>query len=160
MNRFLDPYYLGNFALLAGYPLIRAHALTHGALNDFKWSRVVESKQELIHWEEHTAKILAAALVIKFFRRQSLDGFWANAFLFTKTAVALMVWVCDIRMFCYYMMLYWMHFLLTRQPLYEGPNQIHYLDAQQFHEQVVGSKHLKVRRREEEDGAIFSIPNP
>jgi len=47
--------------------------------------------------ERQSATLLAIALCIKFFRRQSLDGFLAEAFMFCKSVILLISWYMDTR---------------------------------------------------------------
>ncbi|CAG9460404.1 unnamed protein product [Pedinophyceae sp. YPF-701] len=137
LRRFLDPYYVGNVVLCAGYLLVRTWVLNY---SDLTWSRVLVDKSELLQWERTAFGTLGAALFIKFVRRQSFDGFLASAFLYSKAVLALMVWVCDVRLFIYYMVFYWIHSLLTTQPLYQGPANITYLDGQQMGLEITGPK--------------------
>lgn len=46
------------------------------------------------------------AVMMKFWRRQSMDSFLSDAITYGKSAVALMVWYMDWRICIYYCLLY------------------------------------------------------
>jgi len=90
-----------------GPPPPRREYLIHHS--DYRWSKVVKAPQDLLVWESRAGSMLACAAVVKFFRRQSLDGFLTLFFLYAKSAVLLLIFISDIRMFGYYLVLFWMH---------------------------------------------------
>lgn len=50
--------------------------------------------------------LLLISLSLKFYRRQSLDSFFSDAFTLAKGAMALMAFYIDTRVFAYYIIMY------------------------------------------------------
>lgn len=50
--------------------------------------------------------VLLIALTVKYFRSQSLDAFFSDAFFFCKSAVGLLSFYMDVRILAYYLVMY------------------------------------------------------
>lgn len=56
--------------------------------------------------EQQAASLLAIVVIIKFVRRQSIDGFLSEAFFFSKSAISLLAWYMDLRLLAYYLIMF------------------------------------------------------
>ncbi|CAD7701425.1 unnamed protein product [Ostreobium quekettii] len=122
-SRFLAGFYVANFLVMASYLLARHHFILHG---ERKYSRLTGPK-ELYDWEKQAWGLFAVAMVVKYPRSASLDGFFSAMFLYAKAVIGLMTWMFDVRMFWCYIILFVTLFLMLPQPVYEGPDKIEYL---------------------------------
>ncbi|KAL4853602.1 Thioredoxin-related transmembrane protein 2 [Chlorella vulgaris] len=107
LQRFVAPYYLSNVLLLASY--LEKFALT----------------------------LLGMAVMMKFWRRQSMDSFLSDAITYGKSAVALMVWYMDWRICIYYCLLYIVIYLLFPQPIFRGASCLEHFTPASFHSMVL-----------------------
>ena len=56
--------------------------------------------------EQQASTLLGIMISLKYFRRQSLDGFFSDAFLFSKSVLLLLAWYMDWRIACIYAALF------------------------------------------------------
>ncbi|QDZ25518.1 thioredoxin domain-containing protein [Chloropicon primus] len=132
IGRFLQPYYLFNALILLSYPLARFWAMnTRGLRNG-----LVHTESEVISWEKQAFSLLGIITVVKFIKRQSLDSFFSDFFMFMKVAVAVLAFVLDVRLFSWYWMVYTIMFVLLQQPRYAGPSKFTHYTPASLHEAV------------------------
>lgn len=114
-SRFLRSYYLANAMTLLFYLALRSTFVSNDDLSRSKFNKFEELaklvrlnrpkflrkirklKERNALQERQSATLLAIALFIKFLRRQSLDGFLAEAFMFCKSVILLISWYMDTR---------------------------------------------------------------
>jgi len=100
-------------------------------------------------------------LLLKFYKRQSTDAFLSDAFFFSKSVIALMLWYMDIRVFVYYILIIIVLFLSFPQPVYKGPARMEYFTPASFKELVedrTGDDDHGGAEGEEEDSSSSSSP--
>jgi hypothetical protein len=73
------------------------------------YAPVISAKDEVRNWEEKALPLLLVVALIKFYRRQSLDGYLATLFSYLKSCVLALAFFMDVRIFTYYIILYWLH---------------------------------------------------
>ena len=80
LRRFLSPYYLINGALMASYALVR---LRYKAGEEHKYSRLKHDK-DLDGQEVQVASLLTLLLLLKWWKRLSLDAWIQEALFYSK----------------------------------------------------------------------------
>jgi hypothetical protein len=101
-SRFFTSYYIANALLIMSFALVHRWFLEH---SDMKYSRMPD-RRDLLERERQASTLLLVSLSIKFFRRQSLDAFFSDAFSLSKGVIALLSFYMDIRVFAYYLIMY------------------------------------------------------
>lgn len=136
LTRFRHSYYILNFLSMAMYLATRYHYVKNfnGA-----YSRL-QGPEELLKWEKQSFAGCLVVLLVKFYRRTSLDGFFSDLFFYGKLCVALLALMCDMRFFVYYCLLYLILFVVLPQPVYVGPNLMEALTPASFKTLVKDAK--------------------
>jgi len=101
-SRFFSSYYIANALLILSFALVHRWFLEH---SDMKYSRLID-RRDLMAREQQASTLLFITLTLKFFKRQSLDAFFSDAFSFSKGAIALLAFYIDMRVFAYYIIMY------------------------------------------------------
>ena len=133
MGRFRGAYYWGNALTFAAYPVLRWWAVHSRGL---RGGRLLD-EGELRAWERQAFGTLTAALMVKFSRRTSLDGFFSEAFLFTRACLLLLGWMMDVRVFSWFVALFVLALTFLQQPVYQGLDNITFLTPASFERLVV-----------------------
>ena len=134
-SRFLNAYYMVNVLLFASYALVHRWFFEYSDMSfsrltarsdlfdrvrfflHFNFSSINDRHRmpkfvlfsTLFHHhlqERQGLTLLAVSLLIKFFRRQSMDAFLSDAFSLSKGLVALLSFYLDMRIFAYYLIMY------------------------------------------------------
>jgi len=58
---------------------------------------LVHTVGEVESWEKQAFSLLGIVAVVKFLKRQSLDSFFADFFLYVKVAIVVLAFVLDVR---------------------------------------------------------------
>lgn len=74
--------------------------------------------------ERQSLSLLGIALSLKFFRRQSLDGYFADVFFFCKSVIALLTWYMDYRWSLIYIFGYLGIAMTFPQPFFTGKSKM------------------------------------
>jgi hypothetical protein len=101
-SRFFTSYYIANALLIMSFVFVHRWFLMH---SDMKYSRLPD-RRDLMERERQASILLLVSLNIKFFRRQSLDAFFSDAFSLSKGVIALLTFYMDTRVFAYYIIMY------------------------------------------------------
>jgi len=101
-SRFFSSYYIANALLILSFAFVHRWFLEH---SDMKYSRLPD-RRDLMAREQQASTLLLISLALKFFKRQSLDAFFSDAFSFSKGAIALLSFYIDMRIFAYYIIMY------------------------------------------------------
>ena len=118
MSRFLSAYYILNTAVIATYPLFSLWA-------QHEYPRAAPV---LVGWEKQAVSTLGIMAAVKFFRKANIDSFVSDILMFTKSAILLLSWMMDQRIFSWYCVMYAMLFVYVRKPEYRGPSKIEWLN--------------------------------
>ncbi|EFN59218.1 hypothetical protein CHLNCDRAFT_59562 [Chlorella variabilis] len=132
-RRFLAPYYAYSAVLIASYWLTRSWFLSHGG--HAKYTHVYHTGA-LFQKERFAVTLLAMALAIKYWRRQSLDSFLSDALTYSKSLVVLMVWYMDWRISVYYVLLFLVMYLVFPQPIFQGASAVEQFTPASFQSMV------------------------
>jgi thiol-disulfide isomerase/thioredoxin len=94
--------------------------------------------------ERQALSMLGIALLMKFLRRQSLDGFFVDAFFFCKSAIALVTWYMDYRWSIMYILSYLGAAIAFPQPFYRGETKMTEFTPQTLVDNVEGESDKSV----------------
>jgi hypothetical protein len=101
-SRFFSAYYIANVLLTMSFVFVHRWFLEY---SDMKYSRLAD-RRDLLAREQQASTLLFISLTLKFFRRQSLDAFFSDAFSLSKGVIALLTFYMDMRVFAYYLIMY------------------------------------------------------
>ena len=113
----LSAYYILNTAVIATYPLFSLWA-------QHEYPRAAPV---LVGWGKQAVSTLGimAAVVL---RKANIDSFVSDILMFTKSAILLLSWMMDQRIFSWYCVMHAMLFLHVRKPEHRGPSKIEWLN--------------------------------
>ena len=58
---------------------------------------VVHTEEDLMSWEKQGFSLLGIVTLVKFTKRQSMDSFFSDFFLYMKVCILVLAYVLDIR---------------------------------------------------------------
>lgn len=139
-TRFIHGYYLCNALIICSYYVAREYFISRG---DFSHSKFAGMK-ELFTMERQSLSLLGVALALKFYKRQSLDGYLTDLFFFCKSVLAMLSWYMDYRWSIMYVFVYLCAAIAFPQPFYKGDMRIKELNPETLEEIVQGDQDASV----------------
>lgn len=131
---YIHPHYIFNFFLSVVYPLLRNFGLK---------SQHLKSEDSWGFQREYSIITgIATIIILRFLKYFSNYKKFTNEVLFyTKCGNGICLYFIDIRLFCWYLFVCFVVWILFRPPMYNGPNKMIYVSSQEmFYENIISKK--------------------